>query len=559
VRLRCGAFFLCFFVATSATAFAQNIPSSVLPGREREIFTPPSEPLSRPASPLLQIPDRMVPAQAAGTHLRLDSVSIEGSTVYSKEQLSSLYAGLVGKDVTAADIYALADRIGAQYGRDGYLVARAVVVPQAVNPRAAAIKLQIVEGYIERVEWPDAAKRYRDLSSDCVAQMTAERPARIKTIERCLLLASDLPGIKFSSSIRAGEHDDGGAVLVVSVVETPFSATAGVDNRGAIGRGPWEYTGSITANNRLHLDEALNVTYAGSLTTSELQYFAGDYRQVLTPGGLFFDINGSYSFGRPGLASLQALDFKSNAATLEASLTYPMIRSREQNLLVSAVGFVENARSYALGAPFSDDRLRGFRARAAYDQVDTWLGPVGQLQAITTFSQGIDGLGSTHNGSALASVGNGRVDFSKIEFTINRVQALVGHFSLFAALDAQYAGSALLAAEQCTYGGRFFGRAFDADTLTGDRCWTALGELRYDIAFPNNPLSQTQLYGFADHGDLYRVAPSAATANHVDGASVGAGLRLAYTDLLTADLQAAHSIGALRSGWRGYFIFTVHY
>ena len=556
----CRIIFFLLFCATCFEALAQTVPSSVLPGREREIFAPPQTPVSRPANPFLQLPDTMAPETAAGIRLRIKRIEIVGSTVYGEGQFAPLYADLIGREVAASAIYALAARISARYGEDGYLVARVLVVPQAVDPKGAVIRLRVVEGYVERVEWPETARRYRDLSSACVARIMAERPARTRTIERCLLLASDLPGLKFSSTLRAGERKDGGTVLVVTLVEKPFDATSTIDNRGALGRGPYEYVGSIMENNRLGLNEAFNFTYAGAFPAKELQFFSGDYRQILTSDGLAFDINGSYSFGRPGLSSLQLLDFKSNADTVEAGLTYPILRSREQNLFISGLAFVDDAKSYTFGTPFSDDRLRGLRIRANYDQVDSVFGTLGQTQIIATFSQGFEGAGSTINGNPLASVANGKVDFSKGEISVNRAQALLANFSVYGGLYAQLSGSALLAPEQCTYGGRYFGRAFFAIQFVGDRCVEEIGELRYDLAFAGNPFSQTQLYGFLDHGDLFRVNPAASTSGHVAGSSAGAGIRLGYTDYLTADLQAARSFASsINTGWRGYFIVTAHY
>jgi hemolysin activation/secretion protein len=552
--------FCVFLCAPCLQASAQNIPQSALPGHEREIFAPPQTPLSRPASPYLQLPDTMAPSQAGQIRLHIKRIEVIGSTAYQQAQLATLYADLIGHEVTAAEIYALASRIGAKYGADGYLVARVVVVPQAVDPRAAVIKLQVIEGYIEHVEWPEEARRYRDLSSACFDRALAERPARTATIERCLLLASDLPGLKFSSTLRAGTHKDGGTVLVVALTEKPFDADIGMDNRGALGRGPWEYTGSVTENNRLGWDEAINFTYAGTIPAKELQFFSGNWHQVLTPDGLALNVNGSYSFGRPGIASLQTLDFKSNADTVEAGLSYPVIRSREQNLFLSGFAFVDDAESYALGSPFSDDRLRGLRLRANFDQVDSVFGTIGQSQAIGTFSQGFVGAGSTANGNPLASIANGKVDFSKFELSLNRTQALPNNFSLLGSLYGQMSASPLLAPEQCTFGGRYFGRAFYAVQFVGDRCVEELGELRYDIAFPANPFSQSQLYGFVDHGDLFRVDPSASTRGHLAESSAGAGLRLGYASYITADFQAARSFASsIDTGWRGYVVLSAHY
>jgi hemolysin activation/secretion protein len=542
-------------LALGSVAAAQAIPPSALPGREDERFTQPIAPLSRPASPF-KLPETMAPEAAAGLRLRVKSITVEGSTVYSAADLAPLYADLIGKEVSAADVYALASKIGAKYGKDGYLVARAIVVPQAVDPKGAALRIRVVEGFIEDIEWPAAAAHYRDLFTPCLAKIKAERPARTKTIERCLLLANDAPGLTFSSSLKAGKNNNGGSVLVVTLAEKPFSAAVRVDNRGALGQGPWEQTTTLTENNRLGIDESTTLTYATAADPQELQYLNLNYHQLLTPDGLAFDSNLSHSIGKPDIASLTALDYRERSTNYEAGFTYPPIRQREQNLRLSALGFLEDAYSETLSAPFSDDRLRGIRLRANYDQVDTWLGTVAQSQIIGTFSQGIDGLGSTSNGNPLASV----ADVSKFEVFANRTQALPAGFSLYGAVDGVWAGSALLSAEQCTYGGATFGRAFDPDTLVGDRCLLELGELRLDLPIAENPFSQSQLYAFADHGDLFRVDPAKSTPGHSEGSSVGGGARFAWKDNFTVDIQAAKGFGdPVNQGLRAFLILTARY
>ena len=151
-------------------------------------------------------------------------------------------------------------------------------------------------------------------------------------MERYLLLAGDLPGLKFKNSLKPSATKQGAATLVVEVEEKPIDALARFDNRGTKPRGPLEYLGSATFNNLLHMHEALNVTYAGTTQTKELQYLAGSYRQVLTPEGLTAFVNASISKGRPGIPDFAVLDYKTRSTYLEAGLTYPIIRQREKNL-----------------------------------------------------------------------------------------------------------------------------------------------------------------------------------------------------------------------------------
>ena len=56
--------------------------------------------------------------------------------------------------------------------------------------------------------------------------------------------------------------------------------------------------------------------------------------------------------------------------------------------------------------------------------------------------------------------------------------------------------------EQCAFGGRYFGRAFDPSQLVGDSCLEGIGELRYDLPHPRFA-NTAQLYTFTDYGELY--------------------------------------------------------
>ncbi len=159
------------------------------------------------------------------------------------------------------------------------------------------------------------------------------------------------------------------------------------------------------------------------------------------------------------------------------------------------------------------------------------------------------GLGATQNGQDLASRLNGRVDFSKMELTLSRLQPLpLPAFSALIAAYGQYAMTPLLVSEMCGYGGRLFGRGFDPSQFISDSCFEALFELRYDIPIQLPALTQTQLYGFFDHGWLHNLASVPGTFTSVDAASFGGGLRLGWLNAVTADLsvtQVAQGQGLL--------------
>jgi hemolysin activation/secretion protein len=561
-----AAVLLAVVLSAISSASAQVVPPSVQPGRERERFIVPQGPRAQPGAAPTGLPSSVAPPEAKTTFVVIRGIRITGATVYGQEEFLPLYQELIGRRVPLQAVYDLAQAITAKYGAAGYVLSRAVVPVQELEPSGATVRIEVVEGYVDRVEWPEKLKRYRDFFTDYAAKITADRPLNIRTLERYLLLANDLPGLKFSTTLKASKTAPGAATLFVEVTEKPVEWNARFDNRGTEPRGPLQFLISPTINNLMGQHEALSLTYASVVPFKELQYTAMGWRQVLNSEGLTGFVNAIYSWSYPGDVTLQSLDFKTRSTYVEGGFSFPVIRSREKNLNVTALAFEgENYSFWNLtpDEPQAVDRLRGIRARVEGDFADP-LGAINQFGV--TVSQGIDGLGSTKNDNFLASRIGGRVDFTKVEAGFSRLQPLQDRLSTLIAVYGQYAATPLLVPEQCGYGGRVFGRGFDPSELLGDGCVMASGELRYDIPppsnGPNSPLTafpSLQLYGFANKARLYRrsTSPVGTGAATFDGASAGGGIRLGWLNNFNVDLSAAKAIEGPRNDWRFFFITAV--
>jgi hemolysin activation/secretion protein len=551
-------------VATAAVA-QPVVPPSVSPGREQQRFTEPTPALSQPGGATISLPSTVAPKGAERIMVKVHGIHITGVTIYKPEDLAPLYADMIGHEVSLAAVYDLAQRITTKYGNDGYVISRAIVPPQQLNPGGATIEIQVIEGYVDKVEWPHELDKFRDFFSYYTARIIAQRPANIHTIERYLLLAGDLPGFKFKNSLKPSATNQGAATLIVEIVAfNPLDANARVDNRGPKGQGPLEFLGSVTVNNLLRMHDAATVTYAGPFKTEELKYIYGQYSQVLMAEGLVWFFDGSSGWGRPGTPELQLLDYHTKSTVFETGLTLPIIRTRERNFSVTALGFVSHNEGVILDMPqlppSTLDRLRGGRLKANADWADPWSG-INQINV--TLSQGLHVFDSTDNGQPLASRLNGRVDFSKLEATLTRLQPLPANFSVLLAGYGQLAGTPLLNPELCGYGGRVFGRAFDPSQLVADECVEGLGELRFDVPFGSalppamaKPLTQMQLYGFADKGWLHNLAPDVLTPRSFNAASAGGGLRLGWLDMISADFSADKAVEGPRNDWRFFFVLS---
>jgi hemolysin activation/secretion protein len=552
---------LALVIITTAAVAQPVIPPSAQPGRERERFNEPPPPQAEPGGPAISLPSTVAPKGADHVKVLVLSVHVVGMTVYTREQLAPLYADLIGRQVTLQAIYDLAQKITTKYGNDGYVISRAIVPPQQLDPGGATIQIHVIEGYVDKVEWPRVLDKFRDFFTYYTARITAQRPSNIHTIERYLLLAGDLPGLKFKNSLKPSATQQGAATLVVELTaENPLDWAARVDNRGPQGQGPLEFLASVTVNNLLRVHDAFTLSYAGPFKPEELKYIYGQYSQVLLAEGLVFFVDASDGWGRPGTPELQLLNYRTKSTVFETGLTFPIIRTRERNLSVSALWFMSQNEGVILDSPTLPpstlDQLRGGRFKINADWADPFSG-INQVNVIV--SKGLQGAGSTDNGQALASRLNGRVDFSKVEATATRVQQLPANFSFLLAAYGQYAGTALLNPELCGFGGRVFGRAFDPSAMVADECAEALGELRFDVPMvPMMPkqVSQAQFYGFADRGWLHNLAPDVGTPRNTNAASAGGGLRLGWLNMFTADLSADKAVEGPRNDWRFFFVLS---
>jgi hemolysin activation/secretion protein len=527
-------------------------------GREQRRFQLPQLPKSQPAERFSPLAVPALPRRSGReidegpANFVLRALSVTGSTVYDKAELRPLYAEFLGRQVTLEELRTVSKRITKKYADDGYVISRAAA-PEKDPDAPGAVVIRVIEGYIERVEWPATISRYRDFFSDYAAKITADRPLNIRTLQH-YLDSSDLPGLRFAYKWKALRPADGAFVLIVTISEKPLDLLVRLDNRGTNTKGPYQSLGSATFNNLFGQHESLTFIYADTFNLSELEYFGAKYRQVLNIEGLAFLLNGTYSNGRPG-AELRAFDYRYKSTNFETGLSYVLVRSLERNLTLSALLFASESSSNLFGFPFTDDRLRGVRLLLDGDSVDSWKG---SNQWNVTLSQGLKGLGSTQTGSVLASVTNGRADFTKVEASANRKQPLANGFSTYVSASTQYGFNPELSGEQCGYGGRDFGRAFDPSQLSGDRCWMVLGELRYDIwEKPAGMRPAAQLFGFVDYGKIYFANPLPGTLASDGGSSAGGGFRFDWEHVKTDFVFAKGIDSEHERVWRLYVTLTL--
>lgn len=541
--------FACFpNVASAQQKLAQQgLPATVAPGQIERQFQAPEAPKSTEEPVAPRGPERQqAPSGAESIRFMLNGLQIVGATVMTPEDLRPLSNELLGKVVTLKQIYELAAEITAKYAEAGYILSQAVVPAQEIA--AGVVRIQVIEGYIDhvRIQGENGAPLDRPLVQYYGSQIAESRPLKLADMERYLLLMNDLPGVSARSFLEPSQTAAGAADMVVVVSEKPVSGFATVDNRGTRFVGP--YQGMVAANlsDAFGLAERTGVRVINTQPFHDLHYAEFNHQEQLGREGTQLNLTAFASRSHPGWI-LKSADIDSTDFTGSAEIYHPLIRSRQENLLVRGRFDVEQLLSRAPGQIVSDDRLRVARLAASYDFIDSFVArPAINLVSLES-SFGLDFLGATGTNSPHTSRLGAGSDFRKLVANVSRQQQIEGPVSLLMAVTAQYSFDLLPASEEFGFGGTQFGRGYDPSELTGDHGVALKLELQYGALVDQAWLKSYQLYGFYDVGGVWnRVRPAGQPISQ-GAQTIGVGVRANLTDDVSGNLELGVPLNEVNS------------
>ena len=256
-------------------------------------------------------------------------------------------------------------------------------------------------------------------------------------------------------------------------------------------------------------------------------------RQVLNSEGLRLELSAGYGPSKPG-NGLNVIETDTSSLTVNGILSYPFIRSRQQNLYLEG-GFQSiDQKVDALDENITDDSLRVLFASLLYDFNDEWGG---LSQVSMGIRQGFEGLGSSKQGDPNLSQLGGVPGFTSINAYFSRNQFLWNNFSLYLAGIGQYGFNNLLTAEEFILGGERFGRGYNPAELAGDSGLGLSTELQYTIPGPFKYWQSMQGYGFYDYGKVWNRGRE--REDHQSLASAGFGIRNQVLRHVFVDLEVA--------------------
>ncbi len=510
---------------------AQTVPSAAEPQRLDKRFEQPKIPGSVMEPEVPETKSYRPPADLKKIRFILKKIEVKGSTVYSHGAFRRWQKRFIDKKVSLALIYRFAEKITTKYRNDGYLLSRAIVVPQKI--KNGVVTIQIVEGYIGNLKIRGPVKGSKVFLKSYGKALLRSSPLKAKDLERYLLLIDDLPGVSVESVLVPSKSEPGASELLLTLKHKDMDANAGIDNRGSKFNGPIQMRSGANINSKLGFYDRFGVQGILTSNPDELFFFNGFGEIPVSSEGTKLFMSGSFSKSEPG-SSLKQFEVKGNSNTFTIRLSHPFIRSRGKNLR-GYLGFTSrNSKTDLLNENITDDRLRVLNFGMAYDFVDRFRGV--NLFSLD-LSKGINFMDASDPGGPKLSRADGRSDFTKLSGDILRLQELGLGWSLLTGISWQYAFDALLSSEEFGLGGPQYVRAYDPSEVTGDHGIAFKFELQKGIKAHWLYLRSFQYYLYFDHGTIALRNKTAVQDDSSSLTASGLGLRANINEWLSGYIE----------------------
>ncbi|NJO34659.1 MAG: ShlB/FhaC/HecB family hemolysin secretion/activation protein, partial [Rhodospirillales bacterium] len=327
--------------------------------------------------------------------LVLNAVEIEGASVLTRSEMGTAYHAYLGKSVSEADLRRLTSHISELYRQRGYALTRAFVPAQDV--KHGRIRIQVLEGYIDEIVLEGTGRDDFGVRA-MLAAITHERPLRLATLERHLLLASDTPGLRIQDTALEEKGEATGRFRLIVRLETwRMFASVDLDNRGSPDTGPLQSFVATALNSALVPGDSWAVNYATVPDSpEELAYLGGVVEFPLGPKGARIGLKASSSSIRPD-DDASSVDARIRTHELGMYMSYAPLRTREASLKFTALAGLRNAHEDDSSGTVYDDHTRAVSLSAEYQQRDSYGGA---NYAVLTGRIGLPILGASDSGEA---------------------------------------------------------------------------------------------------------------------------------------------------------------
>ncbi|WP_298820914.1 ShlB/FhaC/HecB family hemolysin secretion/activation protein [uncultured Roseibium sp.] len=444
---------------------------------------------------------------------------LSGVSIYDPDHLlafayqhARLQSGVVQSDSLARSIELI-------YREDGYFLAEVEVLR---NPDSNSQTFRVVEGYIETISIEGVEERLFQKIRGYVQHLTTERPLRLSTYERAIMLARDLAGVHLTTEIDYPEGQSGAHLRILATTDSQ-SGSIQIDNpprefgKAVSGFLNQEFYSTLIAGDLLRFE-------AGATAFDTLDTFANDGHSLY----------GAITYRAPiGRQGTYVEGYFGNALGRREANGSLVTTDQDGLNGVLALGhpFLRNAHEYGyalIEARYADSNSEGggLKYRSAVDTAALALlyGNANSRGGATEVAVNLS-LGM-RAGPEPADIDDGDDEFWHLRAGLGHIEPLnFLHQNLYLNTEiwGQITSNSLPAVEEIYLGDRYSLRGFRFDEAQGDIGLIGKFELALDLTPEADWINRFEPFVFLDTGTVGNLDARTHERDHTSLISTGFG------------------------------------
>ena len=290
-----------------------------------------------------------------------------GNSAISNEELKQSLKAYAGKELNFNQIQEVLALVTKVYRDKGYFVARAYLGKQDLVKNDNTLFISIIEGKYQEIKLNNNSLVNDNSLQAILDNAKSNGIINVKDIERVLLLINDRNGVEVSNSVVEAGKEVGSSNLNIDTTSTKrVDGYIVADNYGSRYTGYNRVQGLININSPFNIGDKISISGLVS-NGADLKNGKIAYELPLNSYGLKSDF--AYTRTNYNLVEeYKSLDAKGNSTIYEAGLSYPLLRSTNENLYLKGKYYHKDMNDFMSGDKYEDKSINSFVTTLEYDK-----------------------------------------------------------------------------------------------------------------------------------------------------------------------------------------------
>lgn len=378
----------------------------------------------------------------SGKKVLVKDYKFDGNAHILNDELNSLLDEYKNKELNFADMQNVASVITKLYRDKGYFVARAYVPKQNILENANVLKIAVIEGNYGEFKLTNNS----NVNDSTVQGMLDDAKARdnvvsTDTLERSMLIINDTPGVSVTKAdVKPGTIVGSSDFIIETAPTAVYDGYVVADNAGSKFTGKNRLMSGINLNSPLNLGDKFSVS--GLISNgSDIKNYKVGYEMPLMSNGLKGQTSYSktnYDLVKMGQTTPDGI-YDGYTSTVEAGISYPIIRTRMENLNFTTTYSNKELKDYYDEAVAKNREINSVKLGLDYTKNHTLLGFDSSCKIETFYTLGKLNIKDKDSNDADKSGVNNQGNYSKVNLNLGSEILFNPTYSLNTNVKTQYA------------------------------------------------------------------------------------------------------------------------